>query len=309
MKTSPKDFFLHLAVIASLYTIAVSFINLAWRIIDYVFPSGNFYGYYERTLSAPVATLIVVFPIFIILYWLLNREYQKIPEKRNLWIRKWLVYITLFLSGIVIVVDLIVVLISFLGGELLTVGFVLKALAVFIVALAIFGYYIVDLRGQTTSKINKISAWASGLIILILIISGFSILGSPRTQRLLRIDEQKIGDLQNIQWQVVNFWQNKGEVPKTLADLSDPISGFIAPRDPQSGEAYGYRVLSAPLTFELCANFNLESRPVYRGTASPDIRGFDLPKPITPQDSWNHPAGNHCFERTIDPELYPHTKR
>src|SRR3989344_3583174 len=189
MKTSPKDFFLHLGVIATLYTIAISFINLAWRIIDNVFPAGNFYyDFSGRSISGPVATLIVVFPIFIILSWFLNKEYKNSPEKRNLWVRKWLVYITLFVAGIVIIVDLIVILIQFLGGNLITTGFILKAFSVLAVALAIFGYYITDLREKMTPKVSKMSAWISGLIVLGLIITGFSIMGSPRTQRLLNYD-------------------------------------------------------------------------------------------------------------------------
>lgn len=303
LKTSPKDFFLHLGVIASLYTIAVSFINLAWRIIDHVFPREDFYyGFYERTLSAPVATLIVVFPIFIILSWFLNREYKQAPEKRNSWIRKWLVYITLFVAGIVIVVDLIVVLISFLGGEIITAGFILKALSVFIVASAVFGYYISDLREKITSKTNKISAWISGLVILALIVTGFGIMGSPRTQRLLNHDNQKVGDLQNIQWQIVNFWQQKGSLPQTLPDLEDSISGFKAPVDRQTGEPYEYEI-TGELSFELCATFNMLSRDAMqeKNMIRPAIPGFQ-------EDNWSHEKGRHCFERTIDPELYPTRK-
>lgn len=303
MKTSPKDFFLHLGVIATLYAMAVAFINLAWRVIDHLFPREDFYyGFYESSLSGPVATLIVVFPIFIILSWLLNREYKNTPEKRNSWIRKWLVYITLFVAGIVIVVDLIIVLIAFLGGEIITLGFILKALSVLFVALAVFGYYISDLRDKTTPKRNKVFAWISGLIILALIVAGFSIMGSPRTQRLLRIDQNKVNDLQNIQWQIVNFWQQKGELPEALANLSDPISGFVVPKDPQSGEEYEYRILNKPLSFELCAEFNLSSRK--NGVNTIAMRPL-MPEAIgVKEDVWTHEAGRYCFERTIDPELY-----
>jgi hypothetical protein len=224
LKVSPKDFFLHLGVIATLYTVAISFINLAWRIIDFAFPSEAFYArFYGSPISGPVATLIIVFPVFIILSWLLNREYKNTPEKRGLWIRKWLVYITLFIAGIVIIVDLIIVLISLL-----------------LVALAIFGYYIADLRSKITQKRNRASSWVAGVVVLGLILAGFSIMGSPKTQRLLRYDEQKVTDLQNIQWQIVNFWQQKEGLPKTLKELKDPISGFTAPLDSQTEQAYQY---------------------------------------------------------------------
>ena len=303
MKTSPKDFFLHLGAIATLYTIAISFINLAWRIIDNVFPQEIFDRFWGADISVPVATLIIVFPIFILLSWLLNKEYKTSPEKRNIWVRKWLVYITLFVAGIVIVVDLIVILIQFLGGNLITTGFILKAFSVLVVALAIFGYYITDLREKMTPKISKVSAWVSGLVVIGLIITGFSIMGSPRTQRLFNYDNQKVQDLQNIQWQIVNFWQQKGELPETLSNLEDPISGFAAPLDSQTKEMYEYEI-TGPLAFQLCANFNLESK---NGMAR-----NGTPKPMMPefsdsqvQEVWTHGEGRHCFDRTIDPDLYP----
>jgi hypothetical protein len=302
-KVSPKDFFLHLGVIATLYTIAISFINLAWRIIDFAFPSETFHTrFYGGAISGPVATLIIVFPVFILLSWLLNKEYKSTPEKRRLWIRKWLVYITLFIAGVVIIVDLIVVLISFLGGEIITSGFILKALSVLLLALAIFGYYIADLRDKITQKRNRTCAWISAIVVLGLIAAGFSIMGSPRTQRLLRYDEQKVSDLQNIQWQIVNFWQQKEELPETLNELGDPISGFIAPLDPQTKESYQYEI-TGKFSFKLCAEFNLPSRDESSNMPK-------LTRPVDPgfnmeQNVWTHGEGQHCFERDIDPELYP----
>jgi len=125
-------------------------------------------------------------------------------------------------------------------------------------------------------------------------------MGTPQTQRLERYDSQKISDLQNIQWQIVNYWQQKGEIPQTLEALRDPISGFMLPHDPQTGEDYGYRA-TGELSFELCADFN---RPTRKATAS------RVPVPVKfsgglDSDSWQHGVGSECFPRTIDPELYP----
>lgn len=298
MKTSPKDFFLHLGVIATLYTIAISFINLAWRIVDNIFPEDVYY-FFERSISGPVATLIIVFPVFLVLSWLINKEYKKVPEKKELWVRKWLIYITLFVAGIVIIVDLIIVLISFLSGEIITTGFILKSLSVLIVALAIFYYYISDLRGKISSKSNKIYALVTVIVVVGLIIAGFSIIGSPRTQRLLNYDDQKISDLQNIQWQIIDFWQSKGKLPQNLLELSDSISGFKAPLDSQTKNPYKYEI-TGNLSFELCAEFNLPSQDTYSNS-----RAKTLMYPGAEDDNWQHGEGEHCFERTIDPERYP----
>ena len=110
----------------------------------------------------------------------------------------------------------------------------------------------------------------------------------------------------NIQWQIVNYWQQKEVLPTSLSDLEDPISGFVAPVDAQTEEAYEYAA-TGKLSFELCANFNAEtqtnSSSVSRPIAAPipaSVEGKDFAS-----DTWQHGAGRTCFERTIDPQRYP----
>lgn len=305
MKTTPKDFFVHLGAIITLYISTVSLLSLAFKIINVAFPPvgsiTNGFSY-SQSISWPVATLIIVFPIFLLLSWLLQKDYVLMPEKRGLGIRRWLVYITLFLAGIAMATDLVIVLYTFLDGENVTAGFLLKALAVLIVAGAIFYHYISDLRETLTAGKRKIAAVASGVVILALIVAGFAIIGSPRSQRLARIDAQKVTDLQNIQWQIVNYWQQKEALPQTLTGLEDPISGYVVPRDPDTGERYGYRPLEGA-SFELCAVFNLSdegSDPKSIGMMRPEMIGT-----IQGNQSWAHNTGSNCFVRTIDPDLYP----
>jgi len=305
-KISPKDFFLHIGVVISLYAIVVALINLVWSIINYSLPlSTAYYSYATQSYSVPVGVLIVVFPIFILLSWLLNREYKLTPEKRDFWLRKWLLYLTLFIAAIVIIVDLIVLLISFLGGEFITTNFLLKILSVFVITAFVFWFYISDIRNKLTSKTNKISTITAAIIILVMIVLAFSIMGSPKTQRFLRADQQKISDLQSIQWQIVYFWQQKQVLPQNLEEMVDPISGFVVPIDPQTKEQYNYEIKGA-LSFELCAEFNLAQKSNLTGESErptePFIKGGE-------SGVWNHEEGYQCFERTIDPELYPPTKR
>lgn len=304
MKTSPKDFFLHLGVMVALYSGAIALINLVFTIIDHIFPIPNFYGgyYYTSPISWPVAVLIIAYPIYILLSWLLNKDYRVTPEKRTLAIRKWLLYFTLFVSGAVIAGDLVVLLYRFLSGEIVTTGFILKVLTTLIVAGAIFTYYISDLRDTTRASRNKIYAIALGVIIVALIAWGFSIFGSPLKQRLLRADSQKVTDLQTIQWQIVNYWQQKQVLPANLQALNDPISGFVVPVDAQNGVPYGYRTIDSR-KFELCADFNLESTNQNESIAYPKELGMGREN-----DNWKHGSKRTCFERVIDPELYPPRK-
>ena len=98
--------------------------------------------------------------------------------------------------------------------------------------------------------------------------------GSPYRQRALRLDSQRLGDLQTIQWQIVGYWQQKEKLPTTLADLADPISGIVIPKDPETKAAYEYSVKS-PQSFEICATFDLKNEDMSGKGASYGRGGYD----------------------------------
>jgi hypothetical protein len=305
--TTPKDFFLYVGVMVALYVSAFSLLALLFNYINILFPDQlDFYrGNFSSAVRFSIASLIIIFPTYLVLTNVLNKDLRRNPEKKSIWIRKWLIYLTLFIAGVTIIVDLIILVNTFLGGEI-TVRFGLKILSVLIVTGAVFGYYIQDLKGkwEREEKKAKMIGRVAALVVLIAIVSGFFIIGTPGTQRLVRFDEEKVNDLQNIQWQVVNFWQNKERLPKSLSEIEDPISSFVIPIDRQTGEEYGYNVISN-LTFELCADFNKES--VGASTVSGRVA-----KPISinggfgfEDSNWAHGEGEVCFERVIDPDLYP----
>jgi len=290
MKTSAKDFFLHIATIILLYTGVIALLNLIFQVINVAFPQIDQYYYGQSSISFEVATLIVVFPLFLILSQIINKSYVITPEKREYALHKWLVYITLFLAGAVLAGDLVTLIYYFLDGQELTAGFLLKTLSLFVVVGCVFCYELDDLKNKLTS--NRRNIWRIVAVILVLgsIILGFSVVGSPASQREVRYDSQKITDLQNIQWQIINHWQQKGVVPQTLTDLQDPISGFSVPLDAQTNKPYGYEKSGAQ-SFKLCAEFN--------SSATTNLTG----KPAS--DAWDHDSGYQCFERNIDSDLYP----
>ncbi len=148
--------------------------------------------------------------------------------------------------------------------------------------------------------------FAAGILVLASIVAGFFIMGTPGQVRLYRYDSQKVSDLQSLQWQIVNYYQQKQKLPADLADLEDPISGSMVPLDPQSGESYVFAT-TGKLSFKLCAVFNAESQGPSQGTYYPE-RAIMAPSPVGGkgvEDNWQHSVGEQCFERTIDPERYP----
>ncbi|OGZ63212.1 MAG: hypothetical protein A2639_02025 [Candidatus Staskawiczbacteria bacterium RIFCSPHIGHO2_01_FULL_34_27] len=299
----PRDVFLHLLAMVTLYWSAVSFITLCWQYINYFFPDALNYNYgFTNSMRFALASLFIVFPVFILVSWFLNNIYAKESQVRESKVRKWLIYLTLFVAALVIIGDLIFVINTFLGGEI-TMRFILKALSVLVVAAIIFGYYLDDVRRNTPSKLSKYFVWATSVIILISVIGAFFIVGSPKQARLIQFDQQRISDLQNLQYQVVNYWQRKGQMPKSLSDLNDSISGYVAPQDPETNMPYEYNIKNAAnLNFELCAVFNLDGN---RSGVSP--KSIPVPYGAYPQElqNWDHASGRVCFERTIDSQLYP----
>lgn len=299
-----KDFFLHIAVIALLYTGTVALLNILFRVINVAFPQITQYGYFVSTsISLPVATLIVAFPLFLFLANVLRKGYATDPSRKEYAVRKWLIYITLFIAGGVLAGDLVTLIYYFLDGQEMTTAFLLKILSVLVVTGCIFGYYMDDLKDKLTGTRRNLWRVVAAVLVVGSIVAGFSVLGTPASQRMLRYDSQKISNLQNIQWQIVNYWQQKGTLPTALAELQDPISGFISPIDPQTKGPYEYKKIGT-LTFDLCAEFNKPTQ-----TTNGYIAQIAYPEPMGKiggiGDSWQHETGRKCFSRTIDPELYP----
>lgn len=301
----PRDVFLHFFAIITLYWSAVSFITLLFQFVNYFLPDLLMAGrdYYLGPLRFAIASLIIVFPVFIFISWFLNRIYTREPQLREMKLRKWLIYFTLFITALIIIGDLVRIIFAYLEGGI-TLQFILKALSVLFVACIIFGYYLNNIRQINPSKSAKYFVWLVCVFVLISVIGAFFIVGSPKEARLKQLDQQKINDLQNIQSTIINYWQRKEKLPEKLSDLDDPISGFIAPIDSQTGASYEYNV-KGDLEFELCAVFNRSWSSQQMENTSVPVK---WPYSFGYSQNWDHAQGRVCFNRTIDKESYPPLK-
>ncbi len=302
-RSTAKDVFVHLFAIVTLYVSVISFIALCFAYIDVSFPDALdfFYTGTLEQIRGSMASVMIMWPAFVGISWLMQRDARADGERREISIRKWLLYLTLFITAITIVVDLITLVNFFLNGEI-TMRFILKVLVVLATAAAVFSYYLWDLRTEDapTSRIPKKTAIAASVVVLVGIVLGFFLVGSPAQQRKVRFDDQRVSDLSTIQYEVTNYYQTKkGTLPATLTDLTNTLSGFTAPVDPSTGAAYEYSIKEG-LTFELCATFEAESVGNTSDTSMP-YRAYG----VNYYGNWNHGIGRTCFERTIDPDLYP----
>jgi len=310
-KTSPKDVFMQLLSIVTLYLSAFGFGGMLFQYINIYLPDILTSDYYQVSnyysgLRGALATLVIVFPVYIWTNWFLTNELIRVPEKLELRTRKWLLYFTVFASAGVIIGDLISLIYNFLQGEL-TTRFILKIIVILMIAGAVFGYYLWVLRRDNQINIGlgmKVFIWSVIAVVGLGVVTGFFVAGSPQVERLRKLDQRRVEDLQNIQSQIIFFWQQKNVLPNSLDDLRDSISGYIPPQDPETKAVYEYSKLG-DLKFKLCADFKTEAGP--NSATTPVLvgpMGEQIGKASMGNESWQHTKGLVCFDRTIDPVIW-----
>ena len=313
MKTTPKDFFLHLGATIALYISAVTLVDLSFAIIDKVLPDSLNAYFSPDSIVWPISILIILVPVLYAIEWMIRRDVVAAPEKKEIWISRWSIYLTLFLTGTAIAIDLICLINSYLNGDA-SAPLLWEVLVVLVVAAIIFAYYLLAHLSYSRTKRMWQTAlkWLGIILVLGAVIAGFVIVGSPAKRRAMRFDEQRITDLSNIQWYVVNDWQEEGKLPQSLSFLNDPSSSTVIPNDPETGKPYEYVPEVATSTssypqFSLCGNFSLSDT----NPGSSNIPGaapyqsYESDSPFARTESWTHSAGHVCFSRSIDPLKYP----
>lgn len=144
---SPREAFLYLVLFTTLYLSAYHLGNLLFELInrawpDLAMPNNNGIA---RSIRWSVASIVIAFPVFLYLSAKIGRELVQQPVKRQSAVRRWLTYLTLFVAAVALICDFITLVDSVLGGEV-TIRFILKVIVAAVIASAVFGYYLWDLR-------------------------------------------------------------------------------------------------------------------------------------------------------------------
>lgn len=299
---SARDAFFHLLAFTTLYSTVISLIVLLFQYIDILFPDIALQPYaydaYSSSIRWCIAIIIVSFPLFVFLSRSLILDCIRHPEKLHSPVRKWLTYLTLFVTACTVIGDVITLLFALLQGDL-TTTFLLKVLAVFFLTGLPFMYYFLTLK-MMPEEFKKTSLHRSGFIasvvvVLASIVWGFVTVGGPGTARLEQLDQSRVNDLQMIQNQIYDYVYGNARynapvkysvlpapLPRDLmAVASSATQQKIRITDPSTGTPYRYVIKGT--NFSLCATFDLVSDQNYN-------------------IFWNHPAGEKCFEfDALDP--------
>ncbi len=149
--STAQDVFLHLGIFVTLYTAVISLGGVVFQLINKLVPDplvSRYPSYAEgisQALRISVASLVVAVPLCLWLGAIAARQLRQEPAKLRLGIRRGLIYFTLFVAGAVMMVTLITVVNSLLGGDL-EARFILKALTILVLGGATFGYHMWEVK-------------------------------------------------------------------------------------------------------------------------------------------------------------------
>jgi hypothetical protein len=132
---------------------------LLFAIIDRVIPDPMDQRRFVPAAQAmrwSIATLIVAFPVFVLMARLVDRAVRLDPTKRASRIRRRLTYVVLFVGGCALIGDLTTLVYYFLGGEV-TLRFLLKVLTVAMIAGGVFLHYMWELQAAE----NQPETWTA----------------------------------------------------------------------------------------------------------------------------------------------------
>lgn len=287
---TPKNFALQLGALISLYVSITSLVTLLFSVLTLAFPDAAD-SYYTvdnatETIRFSVAVLIVTFPAYL---WM-TRTVNQIRRTENgayLTLTKWAVYLSLLIGGGVLLGDVVAVIYGYLNGEI-TTRFILKALVLGLVLAMAFYYYLKDAQNywQTHETESKRFGVGAALIVLAAIVLGFMYSETPQEVRDMRIDDNQVTDLQDMQMRIEQYYRTEDALPESIATV---YVGQDVPTAPEGRQGYEYNV-TGDASYELCATFAHDSSRSDRVALAPiGEKNYD----------WSHSEGRWCFERTV----------
>ena len=290
-QVSARDAFYYLTLFFGL-ALSVWGMSFIWfALIDIWISDPLFSRPYRDEFRTPISILIVAFPVYFFLSLKIARDVRRDPDRRHSPVRRWITYTILFCAAVVMLIDLIVVIDGFLGGDL-TAKSLAKAVTVALIHGVVFwGYLRMQGRDDRADQDARpgddpLPRWllrASALVALITIGLAFYNSQSPKSARAEQSDRHIVETLNNIEVALNCEWERTGTLPPVLDFLSTSgsqcylvSSGLDAVRYTPHDEG----------RYTLCTKFEREGLP---------------PRPIAggQQPFSYHPAGAHCFERQV----------
>jgi hypothetical protein len=146
-------------------------------------------------------------------------------------------------------------------------------------------------------KVRQLLIYAAYAFVLVVVVWGLSLVGSPSFNRKLSADRNRIDDLERLRNDIELYFDQQRELPSVLTDL-EKLRTYYSYRgnleDPMTKKAYEYKARDL-FSYELCAEFELSS-----GQAKLEHwRCGRYGRCGRDEAPWKHGVGRHCFSFEI----------
>ncbi|MBT3211252.1 MAG: hypothetical protein HOD99_11080 [Planctomycetaceae bacterium] len=301
VSSGPREAFLHLLAMLLLYMTAFATGAVLFLVIDVFLSDPTNRGIFgaDRMARFHAAILMASLPVLALVRWAINRDIIRNPAIRIAPVVRTLSYITLLITSLIMVCDMVAVLLGFLNGDL-TLTFILKSSVVVLLAGGIFLWYISGLHFEETLSEGKQqdapvqeSLWRPRLAVAgfftasVCLVFSLWIAGNPVNQRLIRLDSQRVANLRSLQSAIERFYKKETRLPKNLEELKTfPDTYDYEITDAVTGAPYFFSS-TTKTDYKLGAVFDLATPPRQpNSTRSRD--GF-----------YHHKAGSQRFDLTV----------
>lgn len=280
---NPKYAFYYILSLVALIFVAISSAIIVFQIIDKsVFDALAYYGSYsnQSALRFGISALLISAPIFFLCVNLINNGLKKGEIDKESPLRNWLTYFILAVSAVVILGSLVGIINAFLSGEM-TLKSILQLITVIIIASLVFSFYLYDIRRNKISKKDKamkIFFFSSVSLVVIIFVSAWFFVESPKMARERKIDEKVMNNIHSLESYINSYYEKEERLPEDLSEVNSVaevvnFNQFLI--NPVSGEKIEYKKMGER-DFELCANFRTDSYesernkvyPIYIGDGS-----------------------------------------
>lgn len=300
-KNSAKFAFFYMLSLVALVFMSVSTGMIIFQIInkhiaDFVEQNGI--QYMPELLKFAISALIISAPI----YYLATRQIFKNlfsgELDKNCGVRKWLTYVILLVTSIVMINWMIMIINNFLSGEF-TLKIILKAITTLGISIIILTFYLHDIKREEfvgkKDKITKLYLCGSLALIIIAFIASLFAVETPTQARNRKLDEAIISDFNNISTAIENYYQDNKKLPNNLNGLKED-SNFLTGddiKDPIDGQEYEYKIIDDK-TYELCAAFRISNKD------ESEIKNEYSASAYNYSEFYLHDSGYQCLKNTIN---------
>jgi hypothetical protein len=291
-----KFAFYYMLSLVSLIFMALAVGMMIFNIIDkYIVDVLNqqFYYGYDSGLKFAISSLLIASPVF---YFTMREIHKNLffgALTKDSGIRRWLTYLILFISSVVMIGWLIGVVNSFLDGEL-SLKFGLKALTAVSIAATVFSFYFYDIKREqiegVKSKVIEIYLYSSLAIVIVVFAAGIMVVESPKETRNRKLDNALLANFSQIDGAINQYYSNYNKMPESLNELTgvNRLINDLNLIDPETKKPIKYSV-TGNMEYELCATFRASNiiKPNEPATFYPEY------------ENWNHEAGDQCLKQKV----------